>query len=92
MQLANIGAEVGRAIRAKKSRDIPSMNKACWRALELFDATIDDPKNRFRLGEVVRLREVFLDYLVGDNRYGSTDEWWESYFLTITVIARRPHR
>ncbi len=53
---------------------------ALERGLELLDLTIADPKHRGRLKELTRVREVLLDYFVGDNQYGSSESNWRSYF------------
>jgi len=38
---------------------------------------------------MTRLREVLLDYFLGDNRYGSTPESWHRYFHPFGVAASR---
>ena len=53
---------------------------AFFRALELLDLTIANKKNKERLKELVRLREVLADYFVFDNTYQSSDKQWEKYF------------
>src|SRR6185295_243340 len=79
-QMANIGAEVGRAITwAQKDQKLSQA--AFERGLELLDLTIDDKKNRGgKLRELCRLKEVLGDYFIGENEYGSTEENWNSYF------------
>jgi len=59
------------------------------RALELFDLTLEDRRWETRRKEIARAREVFCDYLVGDNEYGSTAASLDSYFLAFAVAARR---
>ncbi len=90
-QLANIGADVSRAINWKR-RDCPEdSNYAFERALELWDFTIADPKNRRHLREIVRARELFIDFFLFNNEYHFTDEWWHNYFLDFgyrAAIAR----
>lgn len=87
-QMANIGAEVGRAINWRKKNN-PEMSKnAFYRALELIDFTINDPKNRNSLKEILRVREVLADYLMGENIYKSTDKDWEKYFYYFNFAAR----
>lgn len=90
-QLANIGADVGRAINARAKKDTESFQCAFERALELIDFTIDAPNNKGRLKEVVRMREFLCDYFVGENQYGFTDEAWNNYFyyFAYIVAARR---
>jgi hypothetical protein len=87
-QLGNIGSEVGRAAKAKRSGDEARMWSAVERALELFDLTIADPRWSGRLKEPLRAREVVCDFLVGDNRYGSTDASLDAYFLPFAIAAR----
>ena len=90
-QLANIGADVGRAIKWRAHGDLKASNDAFERALELIDFTINDRKNRKRLREVVRMREFLADYFVGENQYGFTDQAWQNYFyyFAYIVAARR---
>ncbi|MBU2036638.1 hypothetical protein KJ866_00295, partial [Patescibacteria group bacterium] len=58
------------------------------RALELLDLTIDDDKNKKRLRELLRVREVMADYFQFDNIYGSTDKSWQNYFYAFNYAAR----
>ena len=89
-QLGNAGADVGRAIRARDERDQGRFDAAFDRALELLDLTLADPRwSGPRLREIARTREVVCDFLVGDNRYGSTPEVLENYFLAFAIAARR---
>jgi hypothetical protein len=61
--------------------------RALERGLELLDLTIADPKHRHRLKELTRLREVLLDYFLGENQFGSTESSWRSYFHAYGVAA-----
>lgn len=95
-QLANTGSEVERAINwSAKGRPEYARN-ALDRALELLDLTIADPKHRGRAGrlkELTRLREVVLDYFVGENEFGSSDAGWRNYFRPFgTAVALRKER
>ncbi|MBI2029874.1 hypothetical protein HYT02_05645 [Candidatus Gottesmanbacteria bacterium] len=87
-QMANIGAEVGRTINWRKKGNKEMSKNAFYRALELLDFTIEDPKNKDCLGEILRVREVLTDYFMGDNIYNSTDEVWEKYFYFFNFRAR----
>lgn len=88
-QMANIGAEVGRSINwRKKNNKVQSLN-AFYRSLELVDFTIADKKNIDRLSEIVRMREILVDYFVCNNDYNSTDVLWEKYFSFFNLAARR---
>ena len=89
LQLAHVGSEVSRACKAKTLGYYPRMQSALFRAIELFDLTIADPKNRHRLREVCRAREVVCDFLVGENRYHSTKESLDRYFLQFAIASKR---
>jgi len=88
-QLANVGSEVGRAIRAKEAGNVTRFDAALERGLELFDLTLADDRWRGRRREIARAREIVCDFLVGDNAYGSSAEWLDGYFLQFAVAARR---
>lgn len=86
-QMANIGAEVGRAINwREKNKEYSQL--AFDRALELIDLTIEDKKNRSRLKEICRVREVLIDYFINGNTYNSSDRFWNSYFYSFSYAAR----
>lgn len=90
-QLGNVGSEFGRAVRWSGSN--PALaEKAFHRALELFDLTLDDPRHRrsvARLREIARAREVVVDFLSGENRYGSTAPSLQKYFDAYALATRR---
>lgn len=88
-QLANIGAEVGRALNRQKEGDTERCQSALERGLELFDLTIADPRWRHRLKEITRMREVVCDYFYGDNQYQSTPDSLDKYFLHFGIAARK---
>lgn len=89
-QLGNAGADVGRALRARRDRDQGRLDAALDRALELLDLTLADPRWKGpRLREIARTREVVCDFLVGDNVYRSTPELIDGYFLAFAIAARR---
>lgn len=87
-QMANVGSEVERTISWKKKDNQKYSDLAFDRGLELLDLTIADMKNKSRLKEIVRLREVLADYFAFDNIYGSTDCLWQNYFLSFNYAAR----
>ncbi|NCO89059.1 hypothetical protein AUK04_00710 [Candidatus Roizmanbacteria bacterium CG2_30_33_16] len=87
-QMANIGAEVGRAINWRKKKNQEMSQMAFYRALELIDFTVCDKKNNIRLQEILRIREVLVDDFFGDNIYQSSDDWWEKYFYYFNLVAR----
>lgn len=87
-QMANIGSEVIRALNWREKQNEKYARNAFERSLELFDLTAGDPKNRFRLKEVLRAREAWVDFFAYDNIYNSTREQWEKYFFTFNWAAR----
>lgn len=86
-QMANIGSEVCRAINWKE-KSPPDAQKAFYRALELFELTLDDPKNRFRLKEVARAKELFGTWYLGDSPYSLLAKDWEKYFFQFNLASR----
>jgi hypothetical protein len=86
-QLANVGSDVERTIQWKNRGNKDYSDKAFDRTLELIDLTIADPKNRKRLREITRMREVLVDYFMYNNEYGSSDKLWQQYFLYFGYAA-----
>ena len=86
-QLANLGSEVERAIGWASKGNPEYSRMALERGLELLDLTIADPKHRRRLKELTRLREVLLDYFVGENLFCSSESNWRSYFGAYGMAA-----
>ncbi len=86
-QLANIGAEIGRAILWQKS-DVKASSEEFYLGMELLDLTIEDPKNRTGTQkELYNLKEALGDYFLGENLYHSTSDSWDNYFNFFSVIA-----
>ncbi|HEX4068586.1 MAG TPA: hypothetical protein VHX42_00660 [Candidatus Babeliales bacterium] len=85
-QMANIGCDVDRAIRWRNKGELVNSRNAFERALELLQFTIADPKNRKKLKELCRLKEVLVDYFAYDNEYVSTDEWFQDYFFNFNYM------
>lgn len=52
-----------------------------------MDFTIADKRNKDRLGELCRLREVLVDHFFANNEYKSTDLLWQKYFRAFTWQA-----
>ncbi len=87
-QLANVGCDVERSINWKKQGNSEYSQHAFERALELLDLTIADPKNSGpRRKELLRVREALIDYLIYDNEYATTDEFWHDYFFQFNYAA-----
>jgi hypothetical protein len=90
-QLGNIGSEISRAERWR-TRNPEISRGAFFRALELLDLTLDDPRlreSRPRLREVARAREVVADYFAGPNQYGSDGASLQRYFDAFALMARQ---
>ena len=78
---------MSRAFRWKKKGKPEMAQQAFDRVLELIDFTIADPKNRKRLKEVVRARELLIDHFMFKNEWNTTEESWEKYFLQYNYAA-----
>ena len=90
-QLGNVGSEVSRAIRWT-ARKPELAEGALYRALELLDLTLADPRHRRmpgRLREIARAREVVADFFAGTNEYRSTAASLQKYFDAYAIAARR---
>jgi len=87
-QMAHIGSEVIRADRWQTKGNTAYAHLAFGRALELLDLCLTATQPLPRLRELTRLREVIVDYFIGENIYQSTSQLWHSYFLPFTIAAR----
>lgn len=87
-QMANIGSEVFRAINSKSKKDDQSAELAFERALELFDLSLQDNKNRKRYVEIARARETFVDFFKFKNQYKQSEESVNNYFFNFNYLAR----
>ncbi|MGH7655337.1 MAG: hypothetical protein ACREN6_11810 [Gemmatimonadaceae bacterium] len=89
-QLANIGSEVERAIRAHEQSNTKRWTGAFARALELFDLTAADARWRgHRRREILRARELFCGLFYAVPRADGDAEFLSRYFLEFAVAARR---
>jgi hypothetical protein len=89
-QMANIGSEVSRTINWKKKSQ-PDAQKSFYRALELIEFTLDDAKNKKRVKEINRVKEMLIDWYLGNPLYRSSDQDWQKYFLQFNLAARINH-
>ncbi|MBI4117081.1 MAG: hypothetical protein HY451_00085 [Parcubacteria group bacterium] len=87
-QLANIGAEVGRAAKWQ-NKDERLFKGAKFRALELFDLTIDDSRWTGHLREIVRVRELFCEAAEKGEIYRTNLKDLEKYFVPFMFLARK---
>jgi hypothetical protein len=87
-QLANVGMEIERTIYWRNAGNQEYSKMAFWRALELIDFTVRDPKNKgARRREILRSREALVDHFAYDNEYQTTDEQWQNYFYAFNYAA-----
>jgi hypothetical protein len=88
-QMANIGSEVDRAIRAHESGREARFERALTRALELFDLTATDPRWRGpRRREILRAREEFCRLFFDEDVVPHLRASLRRYFLQFAVAAR----
>ena len=85
-QLGHVGSEVSRARKAMGNE--PRFWSAITRAFELLDLTIEDQRWRRRLRELLRVREVLADAVLGGKEYQSTLSDLDAYFLCFARAAQ----
>ena len=88
-QIGNIASELSRAIRFKDQNDVEHMNFSLWRLLELLDLTIDDQKNKLRLRELCRFKELISDWYCQTHEYEFNPESLKRYSLGFVMLARK---
>lgn len=88
-QMANIGAEIGRTINWKSKGKKELSTNAFYRGLELIDFTVKDKKNKNSLKEILRVREILVDFFMGENVYKSTNILWENCFHFFNLASRK---
>lgn len=79
-QISNIGSEVLRADRWKKRGNEKNMRSFYNAAIDFLRLSIRDPKNKNRVGELNLLIDELADYMIGDNRWGTTTQQLEKYY------------
>ena len=87
-QMANIGSEVERAIKWKEKNNPEYSTKACERALELLDLSLNHPGNKTHFREIARTREALVDFFLDKNTFSSSEKIWRRYFLEFATAAR----
>lgn len=85
-QLGNVGSEVHRAMN-QRGKDERLFQGAVDRALELLDLTIEDPRWKKRLREILRAREALCDAVLGSREYGNSLEDLDRYFFDFALAA-----
>lgn len=88
-QLGNIGAEYNRFAHWREENDEKNANGSFERMLELIDLTIEDPKWRSSLKEILRLREAVCSQFAGTPEFKISTQTLQNYFLQFALVARR---
>jgi len=89
-QLANVGSEVERAIRAHQAGRESRWEGALVRALELFDLSARDPRwHGPPRREILRAREEFCRLFFDPSVPADAPQSLRRYFLHFAVAARR---
>ena len=86
-QLGNVGSEISRALNWR-DKDQKSYENAIYRALELLDLTISDSRWKNRLKEIVRVRELLCDAVLGGKEYKTSLKDLDRYFFHFAFAAR----
>ncbi len=89
-QLGNVGSEVNRALKFEH-RDPLLFENAFFRALDLLDLTLADPRWRKRLKEIGRAREMLCAAVRGNDEYNTALEDLNRYFYRFALAARLNH-
>lgn len=88
-QMAHIGSEVERALRARESGRERRCERALVRALELFDLTATDSRWRGpRRREILRAREEFCRLFFDQDVAAHSVPSLQAYFLQFARAAR----
>ena len=90
-QMANIGSEVSRALRARNNQG--RYWGAATRALELFYLTIEDTRwKRGQLKEILRVRELFCAAILESTEFNTSLEDLDEYFMYFALLAQANRR
>jgi hypothetical protein len=88
-QLANIGSEIYR-VKMWQGKDEKLFENSIIRVIELFNLTLSDPKNKGRLKEVARAKELFLDAVYnGGKEYRTSLDDLDKYFYQFALIVSK---
>jgi hypothetical protein len=85
-QMANIGSEVSRALRSKGNQ--ARYWGAVARALDLFYLTVEDPRWKGRLKEILRVRELFAAAALGSDEFKTSLQDLDRYFDCFAWLSR----
>ena len=91
-QMANIGSEVGRALKWR-DKDKASFQAFFDYASELLWLTTNwaHKNDSSRLEELIWVRSALEDFFAGENQYQTSAKFWEDYFLAFGIAARLEH-
>ena len=87
--MGNIASEISRAIYFKNDNDSKHMQSSLLRLIELLDLTKEDLKNKKRLKELCRFKEVVCDWYCQTNVYTVKPESLKNYAMTFALAARK---
>lgn len=89
-QMGNIYSEVGRSIIAKRRNNQEDCNYAVIRALDLFDATVDDliKQKSSRVKEVLRAKDQYLHAIYDQGVEDGVCTDIDRYFMQYAIAAR----
>jgi hypothetical protein len=87
-QMANIGSEVYRAINWRNKGNEEYAQMAFIKSLELFDLSKSSKLTYPQYKELLRMREIWVDYFKYDNEYNSTQESINKYFMYTTIAFK----
>lgn len=85
-QLGHVGSEVSRTRKAVG--DEQRYWSAATRAFELLDLTIGDPRWNSRLRELLRVREVLADAVLGGTEYKSSLADVDKYLINFARASQ----
>jgi len=89
-QMGNIGSEVSRANFWHLKNDKEHTFNSVARALELIYFTVENLQNLKRspaLKEVLRIKEIIIDYFIGSNEYNTDVNILITYFNQFAMSA-----
>lgn len=87
-QMANIGSEVNRAIKWRNKDNEEYAELAFVRSLELFDLSKESKLTYPKYKELLRMREIWVDYFKYDNVYNSNEKDINKYFMYTTIAFK----
>ncbi|MFA5370143.1 MAG: hypothetical protein WC300_05465 [Candidatus Omnitrophota bacterium] len=88
-QMANIGSEVNRAVNWRDKGDEDLSRKVLMRALELIDMSVLSLKQYPGLKELLRVRELLVDFFHGFNKFSLSVLFWKKYFGHFNYLSRK---